>query len=105
MFWFLSDGQALSGNLSFIWTGLVKKKHLLKYWTGLQWAGKNIWKKYYIVSRSGKLGKFMVSQGNLERTQKIKEKLGNLKIMATTAELQIRGGIDNSSEMIFLISQ
>ena len=44
--------------------------------TGLPQSGKNIWKMNFF-SRSGNL---VGSQGNLERTWKVREKSGNLKI-------------------------
>ena len=46
---------------------------------GLPWSGKNIWKMIFFEVR-GKSGNFVDGQGNLERTWKVREKSGNLKI-------------------------
>ena len=47
----------------------------LIYNTGLPQSGKNIWKMNFFQS-----GNFVGGQGNLERTWKVREKSGNLKI-------------------------
>ena len=47
--------------------------------TGLSRSGKNIWKMKFFQVRE-KSGNFVEGQGNLERTRKVREKSGNLKI-------------------------
>ena len=47
--------------------------------SGLPRAGKNIWKMKFFQVRE-KSGNFVDGQGNLERTGKVREKSGNLKI-------------------------
>ena len=46
---------------------------------GLPQSGKNIWKMKYFPGQ-GKVREFVDGQGNLERTWKVREKSGNLKI-------------------------
>ena len=47
--------------------------------SGLPWSEKNIWKMNFFLGQ-GKSGNFVDGQGNLERTWKVREKSGNLKI-------------------------
>ena len=47
--------------------------------TGLSRPGKNIWKMNFFPGQ-GKVREFVDGQGNLERTWKVREKSGNLKI-------------------------
>ena len=62
--------------------------HVVTFWhmyvtsltmTGLPRSGKNIWKMNFFQARE-KSGNFVDGQGNLERTWKVREKSGNLKI-------------------------
>ena len=46
---------------------------------GLPRSGKNTWKMKFFPGQ-GKVREFVDDQGNLERTWKVKEKSGNLKI-------------------------
>ena len=46
---------------------------------GLPRSGKNIWKMKFFQGQ-GKSGKFMDAQGNSEKSWKVREKSGNLKI-------------------------
>ena len=46
--------------------------------SGLPRSGKNIWKNFFQVRKRS--GNFVNGQGNTERTWKVREKSGNLKI-------------------------
>ena len=60
--------------LKFAISGKSAKRRVL----GLPRLGKNIWKMNFQVRK--KSGNFVDGQGNLERTWKVREKSGNLKI-------------------------
>ena len=47
--------------------------------TGLPRSGKNVWKMNFFQVREKSVN-FVDGQGNLERTRKVREKSGNLKI-------------------------
>ena len=61
--------------------------------TGLPRSGKNVWKMKFFQVRE-KSGNFFASQRNLERTWKVREKSGNLKI---------NGSGMQSSENLFIL--
>ena len=63
-------------NLCLLWQ--TNKKYLIN--AGLPRSGKNIRKMIFFFQVSKKSGNFVDGQGNLDRTWKVREKSGNLKI-------------------------
>ena len=59
----------------------VSPKLETHYEAGLPQSGKNIWKMKFFQVREN-LRNLVEGQGNLERTSKVREKSGNLKIKA-----------------------
>ena len=54
--------------------------HKISTYPGLPRSGKNVWKMKFYPGQGKKSGNFVDDQGNLERTWKVREKSGNLKI-------------------------
>ena len=68
-----------SNSVIFIVASQIKWGHLIKERAGLPRSGKNVRKMKFFQVRE-KSGNFVDGQGNLERTLKVREKSGNLKI-------------------------
>ena len=66
----------------------VNRKSYCTTPTGLSGSGKNFWKTKVFPGQGKKSGNFVDDQGNLEKTWKVREKSGKLKIMAMADSLQ-----------------
>ena len=70
--------------------------------SGLPRSGKNVWKMNFFQVRE-KSGNFVDSQGNLERTRKVREKSGNLKIDSYGSLQKIIYSVQMGEKMYFLM--